>query len=308
MGVLASLSVLGVIVAWTACKERRKVVATIAIMLAVVDLVYGDPAAFRGSPGGRVQAKTAACAHMSEPPPAGNATTPAAAPPVQPVLQPKLQPELQPVLLKSPASELCPQKPCSALMDVRCSVGSSEALRRWVPDDLGALAVNGTVFLSVYRPSRDGPTDGRPPVLSDMWYNMLWFFSKAMPNASMLVGMPACPADGDVSPWFHHVTGEENYKPALKVGGPLPPKTVRCHPLPPPCDCPGGAMHARCKFALILAVLRRGYSVFWVDSDTALRGNPLATPFPEDADLIGCFERSFHINTGVVLFSRLEVL
>ncbi|KAJ9442997.1 hypothetical protein DIPPA_08645 [Diplonema papillatum] len=53
MGVL---SVLGVIVAWTACKERRKVVATIAVMLAVVDLVYGDPAAFRGSSGGRVQA------------------------------------------------------------------------------------------------------------------------------------------------------------------------------------------------------------------------------------------------------------
>eukprot|EP01064_Diplonema_japonicum_P034814 TRINITY_DN7345_c0_g1_i1.p1 TRINITY_DN7345_c0_g1~~TRINITY_DN7345_c0_g1_i1.p1 ORF type:complete len:444 (+),score=75.21 TRINITY_DN7345_c0_g1_i1:895-2226(+) len=185
----------------------------------------------------------------------------------------------------------CPSMKCAEGMDVMCAV-RGDNIDLWVPpsDTLQKLAVNNTIFLSTYRTSTPGP-------LSDMWFNMLHHFAKVVPGGTALLGMSHCPV-----PSFDTVMGTDYYitKTEPKKGGELPPDTTYCHPLPHPCDCPEKLMHAKCKFAMILAVLKKGFAVFWMDSDTVLLNNPLRVAMPEKVDMLGCYEQAYHLNLGML--------
>ena len=186
----------------------------------------------------------------------------------------------------------CPRTACSDEMELRCLIKGARWAEAWLPDrqTLQRVAADGTVFVSIFRHE---PALQR---LDEMWFNMLWHFSRAVKNTTLLLGMSACPAPG-----FEHVSGMNGYEPVRdKRGGTLPLGTVTCHPLPFPCDCPQKALHARCKFIMILALLKQGLDVFWMDSDTALLQNPLSLPFPPLIDMMGCYENTYHLNLGML--------
>eukprot|EP01059_Diplonema_ambulator_P017088 TRINITY_DN29090_c0_g1_i1.p1 TRINITY_DN29090_c0_g1~~TRINITY_DN29090_c0_g1_i1.p1 ORF type:complete len:448 (+),score=73.21 TRINITY_DN29090_c0_g1_i1:132-1346(+) len=188
--------------------------------------------------------------------------------------------------------EGCPRVECTESMDVNCATkdGNIEA---WSPPvaTLASLATNNTIFLTIYRT----PNPKEP--LSDMWYNMLHHFSLALPTSTLLLGMSHCP-----HPPLEYVTGMDYWwkESELHKGGTLPPSTTHCFTLPHPCDCPAKLMHAKCKFAVILSILKKGFSVFWMDSDTVLLNNPLKDVHPAGVDLLGCYEQAYHLNLGLL--------
>eukprot|EP01062_Namystynia_karyoxenos_P082740 TRINITY_DN9387_c0_g1_i2.p2 TRINITY_DN9387_c0_g1~~TRINITY_DN9387_c0_g1_i2.p2 ORF type:complete len:237 (+),score=43.85 TRINITY_DN9387_c0_g1_i2:1023-1733(+) len=60
-------------------------------------------------------------------------------------------------------------------------------------------------------------------------------------------------------------------------------------------------LHHRCKLAAVVALHRSGHDAVWVDPDTALLGPPpLPPPGGAAADLAGCRERGYHVNSGLL--------
>ena len=195
----------------------------------------------------------------------------------------------------SPLGGHCKRRECSRRMSLACLLEGKHWHAAWLPEGhtLKRMARDDTVFISLFR--------HEPGLMhmDEMWYNMLYHFSRVVKGGSLLLGMSACPM-----PSMLNVTGVKLYDPiegdGLKRGGVLPQGTVVCQAVPHPCDCPQKELHARCKFALILAVLSRGHKAFWMDSDTALLRDPFALPFPPMADILGCYEQNYHLNLGML--------
>eukprot|EP01065_Artemidia_motanka_P033456 TRINITY_DN40456_c0_g1_i1.p1 TRINITY_DN40456_c0_g1~~TRINITY_DN40456_c0_g1_i1.p1 ORF type:complete len:473 (+),score=154.63 TRINITY_DN40456_c0_g1_i1:65-1420(+) len=258
----------------------------------------------------------------SRPPPAAAAASPPplrAAPQPQPPTHPP-PPQPSPQTSSPPPQHppqaaagggdapVCPRLPCAQRMSVLCAIGAgAKGMSRWLPENPRRLAVNGTLFISTFRPS---PT---ATLLHEFWYNMLYHFERAVVGGSMLLGAAKCPLPSSSVVESLHVNGTTYSRPVT----PLKPVTAVCHPLPHPCDCPGPLLHARCKFALILAVVSSGMSAFWIDSDAVLLRNPF-TALPSvpvgngmpglrpKRDLAGCFEKNYHINLGVLWIAPSE--
>eukprot|EP01062_Namystynia_karyoxenos_P047326 TRINITY_DN35624_c0_g1_i1.p2 TRINITY_DN35624_c0_g1~~TRINITY_DN35624_c0_g1_i1.p2 ORF type:complete len:441 (+),score=63.80 TRINITY_DN35624_c0_g1_i1:61-1323(+) len=150
----------------------------------------------------------------------------------------------------------------------------------WTPRSLGPLRVEATVVTTLYR-SLAPPA----PLLN----NMLWHHARAAPVPMLVVAL-RCP---------------------LGASSAVPAAAFQCWEVPPgPCRCAAAGrqghgnstpLHARCKFALVLSILRQGSSVLWVDSDAALLA-PLFSPaahIPRRTVLEGCHDAGFHVNLGL---------
>ena len=198
-----------------------------------------------------------------------------------------------PPLITPTESKSCLEMPCSNLEDLSCTMSSAFLRSLWTPQNaLDAIQTKGTVFLSMYRHNPAATS----LVMDEMWFNMLYHFGKVLPGVKVLVGMTKCPFPGlDV------VIGRRDGEQFEKKGGDVAGQVV-CHAMPHPCDCPQKNIYSRCKLALVLGVLRGGYAAFWIESDTVFLRNPLAVlpPYPEEVDMMGCYERNYHINMGTI--------
>ena len=229
----------------------------------------------------------AAVGHES---PEGNSTeVPASPSPSPPTLAP---PTPVPGPTTAPS---CAGVRCEKEMNISCAARTFEDLQLFSPDvaSLERIAANKTVFLMMYTIR---PDDAGKPV-NEFVYNTLFHFQRAV-GGTMLLSSNQCPFPAlDVVSLRSEGRDNETVRPKV----PIRPDTVLCHALPHPCTCPGNDLYSRCKLAVVLSLLLKGFHVFWSESDTALLENPLPRfHAPPGTDMIGNYERGYHINQGLM--------